>query len=232
MDAFKLCIFTFLNSIVKNIAYIICCFIFFSCGNKQKESAENEQIKPLLSVVKEHKPSESINPTFRKEVENWQELNAVNSFLQKFEKASPNEVLSNALELRDLVKGLKDSVKPSIFDIPSFNARVNILNNEVLRLADLTFIPAIKTEEINAQVDKTIVAFSAVNTKINTILSKKRFEDAIDVNLDFIGIDSTKIDSISKKSIEDMIKEKDLKKKVQYEGPPIDYKAKKKKSRN
>ena len=228
-DAFKLCIFTFLNFIVKNIVYILSFFAFFSCGDKQEETEKNEQVKPLLSVVKEHKSPENINPAFTKEVENWQELKAVNSFLKKFEKASPNEVLSNALELRDLVKSLKDSVKPRIFDVPSFNARINILNNEVLRLADLTFIPAIKTEEINTQVDKTMEAFSAVNIKINTILSKKRFEDAIDIDLDFIGIDSTKIDSISRKSIDDRKKEEILKKKTPVEGPPVELKSIKKK---
>ena len=83
-----------------------------------------------------------------------------------------------------------------------------MLHNETLRLADLTFIPSVKTAEINQQIDKTIASFSAVNSKINTILSKKKFEDAIAVNLDFIGIDSTKIDSISKKSIGDSYKEK------------------------
>lgn len=213
-DAFKLCIFTLLILVVKNIAYILFCFIFFSCGNKQQESTESTQTKPVLSVVKEHKSAESIQPDFLKNVENWQELKSLNSFLKKFKKASPNEVLSNALELRDLVRGLKDSVKPTVFEIPSFNARINILNNEVLRLADLTFIPAITTEEINDQVDKTIVAFSAVNVKINTILSKKRFEDAIDINLDFIGIDSTKMDSISKKTIHDRKKETSFKRRI------------------
>jgi hypothetical protein len=172
-------------------------------------------IKPLLSGVKKHLPAESIHLKFTKDVENWQELQAVNFFLKKFENASPNEVLSNALELRDLVKSLKDSVVPRIFNILSFKARINVLNSEALRLADLTFIPAITPEEINTQVDKTIAAFSAVNSKINTILSKKRFEDAIDVNLDFIGIDSTKIDSISKNSIEDIRREK------LREGPPV-----------
>lgn len=211
---------------MKNIFYILLSVLLFSCGNKKQQTQEIEQEKPLLSVVKKHTSPKSIKPLFLKEVENWQELNAVNTFLKKFEKVSPNEALSNALELRDLVKSLKDSVIPVIFDTSSFNARVNVLNNEALRLADLTFIPAIKIEEINLQVDKTIAAFSAVNSKINTILSKKRFEDAIDVKVDFIGIDSTKIDSVSKKSINDIKKEKLLNKKIFNKGNPINIKKK------
>ena len=198
---------------MKKILFLLQFVFLFSCVKNEQEKLENIEKKPLLSVVKEHASVEKVNILFKKDVADWKELNAVNSFLLRFKKASPNEALSNALELRDLVKSLKDSVKPKIFDIPSFNARIHILENETLRLADLTFIPAITANEINVEVDKTIAAFSAVNSKINTVLSKKRFEDAIDVKVDFIGIDLTKIDSVSKKSIDDRSKEKLLERK-------------------
>ena len=71
----------------------------------------------------------------------------------------------------------------------------------------MTFIPAINAAEVNLQTEKIISAFSGVNSKVNTILSKKRFEDAIDVDVNFIGLDSTKIDSISKKAINLKLKE-------------------------
>ncbi len=165
-----------------------------------------------MRVVKKHNATVSVKPDFLKEVENWQELKEIDSFFVKFREISPNEALSNALELRDLVKSLKDSVTPSLFDTPSFKTRVNILYNESLRLADLTLISAIKATDINKQVDKTILAFSAVNTKINTTLTKKRFEDEIDIQFDFIGLDSTKIDTVSKKSIDLRSKQKLLEK--------------------
>jgi hypothetical protein len=202
---------------VKQIIYLFLSVFLLSCGNNKKETVKTDQETPKLSIVKQHITLENVKIGFNKEIENWQELKSVNSFIKKFEKVSPNEALSNALELRDLVVSLKDSVKPRIFSIPSFQTRVNVLHNEVLRLADLTFIPAIKAEDVNLQIDRTIAAVSSVNTKINTILSKKRFEDAIDVQVDFIGIDSTQMDSISKKSInlkikkEDSIKKKTLK---------------------
>ena len=105
------------------------------------------------------------------------------------------------MELESLVKSLKDSVKPSLFNVLAFKARINILHNETLRLSDMTFIPAIKATEVNVQTAKIISAFSAVNSKVNTILLKKRFEDAIEVDVKFIGLDSTQIDSVSKKAI-------------------------------
>lgn len=210
-----------LLEVVKQIFYLFFSVFLFSCGNNKKDVPVPTQETPALSIAKQHTSSEKVATIFEKEVENWQELKAVNSFIKKFQKVSPNEALSNALELRDLVISLKDSVKPKIFDIPSFNARVNVLHNETLRLADLTFIPAITSKEVNLQITKTIAAFSSVNSKINTILSKKRFEDEIDVKLDFIGIDSTKMDSVSKKTISLKKKEELFLKNHLNQAPPI-----------
>ncbi|WP_343328901.1 hypothetical protein [Polaribacter staleyi] len=197
---------------MKQLIYLLLFVFLFSCGNDKKETIKTVQEIPKLSIAKQHVALVNVKPTYKKEVENWQELKSVNSFIKKFEKVSPNEALSNALELRDLVVSLKDSVKPALFNNKPFETRINVLHNEVLRLADLTFIPAITSEEVNLQIDKTIAAFSSVNEKINSILAKKSFEDAIDIEIDYIGIDSTKIDSISKKSINLKRKENNLKK--------------------
>lgn len=186
---------------MKQTIYLLLSVILFSCGNNKQETVKTAEETPKLSVPVQHISVENVKTIYQKEVENWKELKTVNSFIKKFEKVSPNEALSNALELRDLVISLKDSVKPAIFDNPPFLTRINVLHNEVLRLADLTFIPAITSEEVNLQIDKTIAAFSTVNSKINSILAKKRFEDEIDLEFDFIGIDSTQMDSISVKSI-------------------------------
>ena len=186
---------------MKQILPLLLSVILFSCGNNKKDAVSNIQEKPALSIAKPHVPLENIQPVFEEKVASWQELKMVNSLLKKFKNVSPKEALSNALELRDLVINLKDSLKAEIFDIPSFNARINLLHTETLRLADLTLIPAITSAEVHLQIDKTIAAFSAVNSKINTLLSKKKFEDEIDVTIDFIGIDSSKMDFVSKESI-------------------------------
>lgn len=164
--------------------------------------------RPLMSLAQQHGATENVTPVFLKEVKDWKELKAIDSFFVKFRKISPNEALSNAIELKDLIKNLKDSVKPTNFNVLSLNARINILYNEALRLADLIEIGAINAAEVNMQVDKTMSAFSDINTKINTILAKIRFENEIDIDVKFIGLDTTRIDSISKKSIDLRLKEK------------------------
>ncbi|MDX6745766.1 hypothetical protein SHK09_03080 [Polaribacter sp. PL03] len=194
---------------MKYIYLLLVSLLVVSCGKKQDENAVKKP-KPLMSLVQSHSATRNVNPTFLKDVKDWKELKAIDSFFVKFRKISPDEALSNAIELKDLIKSLKDSVKPSSFNMPSLNARVNILYNEVLRLADLTEIGAITAEEVNTQVDKTMSAFSDVNTKVNTILAKKRFENEIDIDVKFIGLDTTKIDSVSKKTINLRLKEQQI----------------------
>lgn len=186
---------------MKNIIFLLAFIILFSCKEKQEKETKNKTPKPLLSVSKKHSNIKKVSFSFRSEIENWEELKSVDNFISRFQKSSPNEALSNALELKSLVKSLRDSVKPILFETASFKTRINILYNETLRLSDMTFIPAINADEVNKQTNKVIEAFSAVNSKINTIYSKKRFEEAIKVDVKFIGLDSTKIDSISKKTI-------------------------------
>tara|TARA_R110002049_G_scaffold616_11_gene3598 strand:- start:17273 stop:17896 length:624 start_codon:yes stop_codon:yes gene_type:complete len=194
---------------VKYISLLLLSIVLVSCG-KNQDKKDVKRAKPLMSLVKAHEATENVLPVYYKEVKDWKELKTIDSFFVKFRKISPNEALSNAIELKDLVKNLKDSIKPKSFDTPSLNARINILNNEVLRLADLTEIGAIQAEEVNKQVDKTMSAFSDLNTKINTILAKVRFENEIKIDVKYIGLDSTKIDSVSKKSIDLRLKEKQI----------------------
>jgi hypothetical protein len=193
----------FIYTVKKTIYFYIILAIIFSCGKSNKDNlANNTSDKPLLSVVKKQRNIEPVSAVFLKEVKDWEELKTVNSFLKKFENVSPNEALSNALELRDLAKNLKDSIKPKMFlTNDALNARINVFYNETLRLADLTFISAVTANDIHLQIDKTIQTFSSVHSKINTILLKKKFEEELDVNFNFIGLDSTKIDSLTQKSI-------------------------------
>ena len=163
-----------------------------------------------MSVEEMHTPTENVLPIHLKEVKDWNALQDIDSFFVKFRKITPNEALSNAIELKDLIKRLNDSVKPKKFKIPSLTARINVLYNEALRLADLTRIGAIKAQEVNTQVDKTMDAFSNINTKINTILAKIRFENEIDIDVTFIGLDTTRMDAFFKKPIKQIKEVKEV----------------------
>ena len=189
----------------------ILCFVLTlaSCQKQVTTNDENKTEQALLSVVQNFKKPDDIMPQYKKDVENWTHYRNLASFMERFEQASANEVLSNAMELETMVKTLKDSVNPKPFDIDALKARINILHNESLRLSDMTNIPAITTTEVIEQTKKTINAYSSINSKINTILTKKKFEDAVQIDVKYIGLDSTKIDSVSRKTLKNIEAQQD-----------------------
>lgn len=191
------------NALYRIFILLFAFFLVVSCKNKEIDTNKNTEERPNASVAKTHRVSTTIRTIFKPEIEDWETYRNVDDFMNRFKNASANEVLSNALELEDLIKKVKDTVKPRVLMSPALNARINVLYNESLRLSDMTLIPAITAEEVHEQTDKVLKAFSSLNAKINTVLLKKRFEEAIDIDADFIGIDTTKIDSISRKTIRD-----------------------------
>jgi hypothetical protein len=206
---------------VKYIYLLVILVFTFSCQNNEGKDTVKKP-KPLMSIAEMHTATENVLSTHLKEVKDWNELQDIDSFFVKFRKITPNEALSNAIELKDLIKHLNDSV-PEKFKIPSLTARINILYNEALRLADLTRIGAIKAQEVNTQVDKTMAAFSNINTKINSILAKIRFENEIDIDVTFIGLDTTKMDTFFNKPI-NQIKEVNLLKSIKRKPEKIGIK--------
>ncbi len=186
---------------MKKYTALLSILLFYFCSTKEQETEKLPIKKAKLSIAIAHTTPIKIEASFLEHLDPWKEYKLVEEFVGKFHQTSPNEALSNALELKSLVRHLKDSLKPIIFDSPSFNARINVLYSEAERMADITFIPAIKTAEINEQVEKTLGAFSALNAKINTVLSQKKFEDAIGISTKFIGLDTTKMDRVSKKTV-------------------------------
>ena len=120
-----------------------------------------------------------VDESFR-EISDWKEYSAFNEHLQLFSSISANEALNNALQLATLVNELKLKKLPKDLNTPSFKTRLNVLENEILRLKDMTFIPTITAGEVNQQVTKIFEAFSATNAKINTVYLKLRIDQEIE----------------------------------------------------
>jgi len=167
---------------MKYIIYSICALFFLSC-NDGKINSKQAIKKPQLSQIKKHVKISKIHAKYQTEIEEWQEYENLSVFLNQFATISPNDALNNSRELNDLAKNLVDSLKPVIFETPAFNARVNLLYNQTLRLFDMSSIPAIKANEVNNHIDKVLNAFSSINSKINTTLKQRELELSVeDIN--------------------------------------------------
>ncbi len=165
-----------------NKYYTIFFFVlFFSCKNTSSTQVKESQ-QPKMSVVTKHSSVIPLVENSKGKIQNWKEYQAVTDNLNKFSFISAKEALNNALTLNELVRFLKDSIRPKELLTLSFRTRVNVLENETLRLKDMTFLlSAIKADEINQQVEKILAAFSATNSKINAVYNQLEIDEKINL---------------------------------------------------
>lgn len=159
--------------------FILSIFIFASC-NQPTQEEKQEVRQSEQSIPQKHADVLKITGKAAKKLDDWQEYRSLNEFLVQYKSISPNEALNNSRELNGLVESMKDSIKPEFLEVASFNARVNLLHNETLRLFDMSFISSIKSQEVNDQVSKVLEAFSAVNSKVNTLIQQEDLDRQID----------------------------------------------------
>ena len=160
------------------IVYFLLFLVFWSCQNNTSVK-KTRVLKSEMNIIEKHSLVLDLENVSKKKVANWKEYQLVAKNLNPFSVISANEALNNALKLSDDIKFLKDSIRPKELLNLSFRARVNVLENEALRLKDMTFIPAITSKEVHTQVNKIIEAFSATNSKINTIYTQLEVENDI-----------------------------------------------------
>ncbi len=154
-------------------------FIIFSCKKENSQNKGTTIQKADVNTSVKHPKYSLLDEESTKEIKKWKEYFITEEFVSHFKSISPTEALNNAIELKDLTKQLKDSLNIQILKTPAFKARINVFENEVLRLADMTYIPSISSKDINAQVEKVLALFGSMNDKINTVYAKKRFDKAI-----------------------------------------------------
>jgi len=166
---------------VKNIFLFILVALIFSCRNT---TTTNEIITTYDSIQNKKTEANSnlvpLSIEAEKEVENWIEYQKFDEFLSQYNHISRSDALFNAKDLSDLAKQLKDSIRIEKFLIPSVKIRLNVLHNETLRLADMATIKTISDEEITQEKENIMNAFSALNLKINNILSQENLNSLVD----------------------------------------------------
>ena len=163
---------------MRNLLYILI-LIFWSCQNGPSIK-EPKVKKSEMNLIKKHPSALALELSSKNKITSWEEYQRVTNSLHRFSSISASEALNNALKLSEEIKFLKDSIRPKELLNSSFRTRINVLENEALRLKDMTFIPAISANEVHTQINKIIDAFSATNSKINTTYSQLEVE--LDIN--------------------------------------------------
>lgn len=173
-----MCIFTNIFFGMRNYLLLFL-IVLLSCKNKTTKQEAVVQ-KSDKNILQKHDVILDLDKTSKAKITNWKEYQNTSENLKFFANISANEALNNAILLSKNIKLLKDSIRPKDLINSSFKTRINVLENEALRLKDMTLISAITAQEVHEQVEKIIAAFSATNSKINTIYSQLEVEQNID----------------------------------------------------
>lgn len=177
-----------LGSIYFIMKYLYCFLLFilflsFSCSRtKTVEEVVISQDSLKVEDRISNQLGETLLPSAKLDLQQWNEYNNVDEFILKFYSTTSLEALSNAQELADLVKLMKDTIRVEKIDELSVIARFNVLHNETLRLADMSKISSIKKEEVKEEVGKILELYSALNSKINTIYKAEEVQNSIEVD--------------------------------------------------
>ncbi|CAM1334633.1 hypothetical protein [Tenacibaculum aestuariivivum] len=165
---------------MKHYIFVLISFLLLISSCKKEDKKNNTPIqKTGMDIPVTYAKPAQLDNTSSKEIKKWKEYFIVADFITQLENTTPTEALNNALELKTLTKQLKDSLNIKTLQTPAFKARINVFENEVLRLADITYISSITSKEVNNHIKKIHLLFGGINTKINTVYAKKRFDKAI-----------------------------------------------------
>lgn len=154
----------------------------FSC-NRNKETAQVSEKADSLKLDAnriENRIGETLIPEAKAEMDNWKEYQNVDELMLKYYSITTLEALTNAEELSRLVKSMKDSLRIEKLQKPNIIARINVLHNETLRLADMANIPSISKEEVKEEVSNIVAIYSAMNSKINTIYQAETIQNTLE----------------------------------------------------
>ncbi len=169
---------------LKNLFFILLVVLFFSCKkttttteipivNDSNDSVQTNTIVPKSSLV-------PLTHESQLEIENWEEYQKLNDFLAQYKNITMRDALFNAKDLANLAQQLKDSIRIDRFKIPSVKIRLNVLHNETLRLADMAEIKTISKQEVIEENENILNAFSALNLKINNLVSQENLNSDVD----------------------------------------------------
>lgn len=156
----------------------------FSC-NKHKEVQDVSEIADSLKLDAnriENRIGETLIPEANEALKNWKQYQHVDELLLEYYSITSLEALANAKELSELVRLMKDSISIEKLQKPNIIARINVLHNETLRLADMATIPSISKEEVKEEVGNIVEIYSAMNSKINTIYQAENIQNMLEVD--------------------------------------------------
>lgn len=196
-----------MNCLLKTIVITVFTALFvISCKNHREISNGKLEVKDSLKIISKDNITitlaETLTSLAREELKDWTEYGELDKFLVSYYSISKSNALLNAKELVTLVKQLKDTIRIEALHTPSVLARINVLENEALRLEDMASISTIDFKEVSQEVNSIIKVYEAFKAKINAIYKARDLQENLEVDTEKnFGTKQDKKKNLGKKNI-------------------------------
>ena len=157
-------------------------FLVTSCQTEAKKDNSSAAVDSIQSneIKIQSRIASTLSKTSRNSLKEWSEFEEVDNFILNYYNISISDALSLSSELNDLVTLMRDSVRVKKLNVPTINARLNVLQNETLRLRDMSNISSITSEEVDKQVLSILEVYDSFISKINTIYKAEELQKALE----------------------------------------------------
>ena len=163
---------------IKKVTVIVFFIFLASCQSKKSNQLENDNgIKIDSTKVVVSGIGITLNNDVKQNLNSWIEYQEVDALISKYQRISVIDALTTSVELANSVKMLNDSIRIEELEIDEVKTRLAVLYNQSLRLKDMSNITSIKQEEVTAEIQNILEAFSAINAKINNVYLKKSLQE-------------------------------------------------------
>jgi hypothetical protein len=166
------------------ILFFFCTIFLASCEGKQENTPQNFLEKTTVQTVfqdqKTYLFKEELTAVSKQAIKDWTGYAKLTRFLKEhYQSTSPQTALEMSEDLYAIVGKVKDSFHVQELKNGGFDARLNVLNSEILRLKDMSEITVIEAEEVVEQTAKIMGVFNAVNAKINGFYARKLLDEEV-----------------------------------------------------
>ncbi len=146
---------------------------------KENSSTVNDSIQNSEEKI-QSKINITLSKVSREAIKEWPEFEEVDDFILNYYNITVSDALSLSSELNDLVMLMKDSVRVKKLNIAPINSRLNVLQNETLRLKDMSTINSITSGEVEKEVHSILEVYDSFLSRINTIYKAEELQKALE----------------------------------------------------
>ena len=169
---------------LKRVLFVFLGSLFFFASCKKQPISKVEAAPRAADLQSQFERShnaifsDTLTAIAAKELQSWDSYFLFSRFVKEhFSAVSASQALELSQELLEVVSEMKDSLELPVLKTKSTFARLHVLYSEVYRLKDMSEISSIKPGEVQLQTAKIIAVFNALNSKINSVYSRKIFDD-------------------------------------------------------